>query len=340
MNDLQHLLRKLRYPAYLVMDRYELFYVTGELVDGYWLLLTKNGVVAFAHEMIAMQLENSISGLKIVRTTSLVKSVAEYVKKHRLNSVSVDPAKISHSLFRNINSKINLKSVESPINDSRLIKTDNELKNIEKACRIASKVIKKIKMYLKPGKSEIEIAFKIEEYFAENHVEPAFQTIVASGPNAANPHHVPSSRKLKQNEAIVIDMGCKVGGYCSDLTRTYFLGKIPVPVQRTFAAVLAAQKTAIKAVKKGVRACRIDKAARDVLKTKGLDRFFIHTTGHGVGLEVHEKPRLSMQDKTVLKKNMVVTVEPGGYISGSHGVRIEDTVVVTNNGCRILTKGC
>jgi Xaa-Pro aminopeptidase len=191
---------------------------------------------------------------------------------------------------------------------------------------------------VKPGMTEIQIAFKIEEIFANNKVRSSFTPIVAAGPNTANPHHISSTRKVDKNDVILIDMGCLYNGYASDLTRTFAIGKIKYLYSTVYAAVSRAHRKAIQAVRPGIQANHVDGIARDIITRAGFGLQFIHSTGHGVGIEVHEPPRLSSRDATVLKAGMVVTVEPGVYLPGQFGVRIEDTIQVTNNGRKVLTQ--
>ena len=190
---------------------------------------------------------------------------------------------------------------------------------------------------LKNRISENEIAFKIEEYFARNGTRPAFLPIVASGPNSAWPHHVSSSRSVRADDVVLIDLGCTYNGYCSDLTRTFFLGKINKLRQKVKGLVKKAHDTALQDIRPGKAAREIDRASRDVISKGGYGDFFIHTTGHGLGVTVHEPPRISSLNQSKLKAGMVITVEPGIYLPGEFGVRIEDTVLITNKGREVLT---
>jgi Xaa-Pro aminopeptidase len=165
----------------------------------------------------------------------------------------------------------------------------------------------------------------------------AFDTIVASGPHSAIPHAAPTDRRLMKGEWVVIDMGAAVGGYNGDLTRTVRLGPMGPKDARLFSAVLAAQEAAVAAIRPGVPVREVDAAARGVLDKAGLERYFTHGLGHGLGLEVHEAPSLGRTGDGILEEGMVVTVEPGVYRRGNGGVRIEDVVLVTAKGCRVLT---
>ncbi|HEX5229578.1 MAG TPA: M24 family metallopeptidase, partial [Bryobacteraceae bacterium] len=166
---------------------------------------------------------------------------------------------------------------------------------------------------------------------------PAFDTIVAAGARTALPHSEPSSVRMERGALVMVDMGAQQDGYASDMTRMLFLGSPSPKVKRVYRAVLEAQLAALAAVRPGVQASRVDQAARRVLKSYGLGRAFVHSTGHGLGLEIHEGPRIGKTGKTRLEVGMAITIEPGAYLEGFGGVRIEDTVVVTPSGCDILT---
>ena len=167
--------------------------------------------------------------------------------------------------------------------------------------------------------------------------KPSFETIVAGGARSALPHAQPTAARIANGQLVVVDMGAVQDGYCSDMTRMLFVGNAGAKVRRTYRAVLEAQLAAIDAVRAGAVTRNVDRAARRTLKGYGLDRAFVHSTGHGLGLEIHEPPRVGKRDKTRLEAGMAITIEPGVYVEGFGGIRIEDTVVVTENGCEILT---
>jgi Xaa-Pro aminopeptidase len=190
----------------------------------------------------------------------------------------------------------------------------------------------------RPGISESDLAAEIEYQMRRLGAEkPSFETIVASGARTALPHAQPTAERIGTNTLLLIDMGAFRNGYASDMTRTFHIGKTPAKTRRMYRALLESQLAAIDAVRPGVTAERVDRAARSVLKTHGLDGAFTHSTGHGLGLEIHEAPRLGRGDKTRLEAGMAITIEPGVYIENFGGIRIEDTVVLTSSGCEILT---
>ena len=330
-------IRGLKVPAQLFTSKNEIFYLTGVELEGFWLLVERKGAVIFTSKMLSGQLKSLFAGFKVISGDGLTGLLAGYLREKGIKELGIDGSAVSHAFFKKLNRKIKLKDEGNILSTLRLRKDINELKAIKKSCRITASAMRFARKLIKPGITEDEISFKIEEYFLKHGARPAFTLIIASGPNSASPHHISSSRKIKRNDVILLDIGCVYKGYCSDLTRTFFLGKTINLRKRVYAVVKRAHKEALGKVRPGARACGIDKAARDVIRKAGFGDKFIHTTGHGVGIEIHEAPRLSAKDKTVLKTGMVITVEPGIYLDGDFGVRIEDTAVVTKKGREVLT---
>jgi Xaa-Pro aminopeptidase len=220
----------------------------------------------------------------------------------------------------------------------RAVKDEQELSRIADAGRLISSVFEEVLPVLRPGVPETAIAAEIDYRMRKAGASgPSFESIVASGPRSAWPHARPSAKPLMKNELVVLDQGAILRDYSSDMTRTVFLGRCPKKIRALYDAVLGALQGAKAAIRPGVKAEAVDKAARDVLKGHNLARYFTHSTGHGLGLEVHEMPRLGRGDSTRLEAGMVVTVEPGVYVEGLGGIRIEDDVVVTPHGARDLT---
>ena len=232
--------------------------------------------------------------------------------------------------------------VDRLVESIRQLKDGSELAALREGARRLSAVARGVRQFLVAGRSEREIARDIDDALRDAGFErPAFETIVASGPNSALPHARPTGRILQKGEGAVLDFGGVYDGYCVDLTRTLHLGARPAALRRIFAAVVEAHAAALEAVRPGVRASAVDAAARDVLIRQGLGDAFGHGTGHGLGLEVHEEPRLTRagtaHPDTLLEAGMVFTIEPGAYVPGVGGVRIEDDVVVVPEGAELLT---
>jgi Xaa-Pro aminopeptidase len=237
-----------------------------------------------------------------------------------------------------------LRPTERVVEDLRAVKDAFELERVSASAAGLTPVAEAAFAAVRPGVEEREVAAAIESAMrAAGFERPAFETIVASGPNAALPHHRAGDRRIEIGDLVVLDFGGVLDGYCSDLTRTVSVGPPSGDVRRIYAAVLAAQQAAIAAVGPGIDASAVDRAARAVLEQAGLGEAFGHGTGHGLGLEVHEEPRLSRTSTGItpppnpLHPGMVVTIEPGAYLPGWGGVRIEDDVAVTSGGRTVLT---
>jgi len=220
----------------------------------------------------------------------------------------------------------------------RMIKSAGEIEKLRRSADVNSQAFARTMRRVKQGTRENEIAAELEfQMRALGAEKPSFETIVAIGDRSALPHSTPSGRRLEENELLLIDMGASLEGYASDMTRMAYSGSPPKRIRELYAAVLEAQLAALDAVRPGAITGKLDAIARSVLKKHKLDREFVHSTGHGLGLEIHEPPRVGKKDKTRLQPGMAITIEPGAYISGLGGVRIEDMAVVTETGCEILT---
>ena len=248
---------------------------------------------------------------------------------------------LTYKQFKNLKKKLKIKLIPTKtiIENLRIIKDKNEIKNIKKAVSLTKKAFKFIKKQLKSGKIEKQIAWQMEKFFKENGTDQlAFPIIVASGFNSAVPHHQASNRKLKKNDIVLIDAGCKINGYCSNMTRTFFIGKPRPEWKKVYEIVKSSQQKTLQKVQpltrnpKGglnpISANQLDKIARSHIKSCGYGKYFIHGLGHGIGLDIHEKPYISPKSKQTLRSCMAFTIEPGIYIPGKFGVRIEDVVIL------------
>jgi len=267
--------------------------------------------------------------------------VAELVKK--LKSVRTVTVEKSTSLadFEALKKyvKARFRSVANVIETVRSNKDNTEIKTIEAAASIAARALKRTQPHIKPGITESELAGMLDFQIRKLGATNSFPTIVAFGPNASRPHHQPSGRKLKQKDTVLIDFGAKYKGYCSDITRCFAIGGPTTFYKKVYDVVEHAQASAIKMIKAGVEINRVDAAAREVIDKNDLP-VYGHGTGHGLGLEIHESPFLKLKSKGTLKAGQVITIEPGIYIRRQLGVRIEDDVLVTKTGSRILTRKC
>jgi Xaa-Pro aminopeptidase len=267
---------------------------------------------------------------------------AAWMPVSRFNRLAVALAATAPTPLRSPDACPVLLPTERMIESQRVVKDEIEVATLREAAWRLGAAVPEAITFIRPGRTEMEVAADVDALLRRRGFErPAFDTIVASGPNGALPHARPGTRILREGDGVVLDFGGVYDGYCVDLTRTVQLGDTGDDFRRLFAAVEEAQRKAIAAVRPGVKASTVDQAARAALGRYGLEEAFGHGTGHGLGLEVHEEPRvgrpLAGQPDLILEPGMVFTVEPGAYVEGIGGVRIEDDVLVTDDGCIVLT---
>ncbi len=310
------------------------------------LLIWKRGAVLITDTRYTIQAHKQARGFRIVTMKNgIINTILRILKRTNVESIGFEEDHLTYGLIRTFRrqlrsfpKKIKLKGVNNIVESFRIIKDSSEIGHIKKAIRIISSVLDEVIQSISPGMSEKEIARKIETLALDAGAEAmSFPPIVAGGPNGAMPHAVPTDRKIKTGEPVIIDAGVRVNGYCSDMTRTLFIGSPKREFKRIYALVRKAQIEGIKAIKEGVMSDEPDRVARNIIKKAGLGDRFNHTLGHGVGLAVHEGPRLGPGKGIMLKEGMVVTVEPGIYLPGRGGVRLEEMVLITKDGSKVLT---
>jgi Xaa-Pro aminopeptidase len=290
--------------------------------------------------------EQSAKEVKNAKTTIIAKSLLEDLAKleafRRVAKVGIEEQSLSYAQYLQLQKLAPGKKflpAGGSVEFLRQVKGKQELAHIARAARIADQAFQRIIKFIKPGLSEKAIAAQLDFTMKQlGASQPSFDTIVGSGPNGALPHAQPGERRVRRGDFIVLDFGAVWRGYHSDMTRTVLLGPPSEKHRRIYDLVLKAQLAGLKAVRAGVRGMEADRAARIVIEQAGHGRHFGHGLGHGVGLAVHEGPNLGMRSENLLPAGAVVTVEPGVYLPGWGGVRIEDLVVVTPGGCRILSR--
>ncbi len=255
-------------------------------------------------------------------------------------NVGFEDEYITYSKYKEYKQKYkinNMVETERIIEKQRSIKDKEEIENIKKACEITDNCFKHLLNYIKKGMTEKQIAYEIEKYFIENGADGvSFEPVVASGVNSSMPHAVPTNKKIESGDVITLDFGCKYNGYCSDMTRTIFVDYVQDYVKKVYDLVLKNQLQIQKSIKEGMTPKVLQKMVESDFNINGYT--MVHALGHGVGLEIHEIPFINSKNENILRENMVITNEPGIYIPGSFGVRIEDTVLVTKGSCENLTK--
>ncbi len=334
----------LRADAFLVTHLPNIQYLCGFTGSAGVLLVEPTRCTLITDSRYAFQAREEVWGAKVrIAKHGLLRAAAGALGSHRGRfRVAYSPAQVTVAQKATLQalggSQTRWVSGGDAIERLRAVKDSGELVLMREAAKLISEVFAGVLPKIKPGITEIALAAEIEYAIKENGGSgPSFDTIVASGARSAWAHARPTRKPLRKNELVVVDHGAILRGYCSDLTRTVFLGRAPARIRRLYHAVLDAQEAARQAIRPGVTAGAVDAAARRTLKRHRLAQYFTHSTGHGLGIEIHEMPRLGRGEETVLEAGMVVTIEPGVYIEGLGGIRIEDDVVVTSKGAVDLT---
>lgn len=268
-------------------------------------------------------------------------ALGRFVRRRELKRVGFEAPRVSYALFRKLRkafSPARLVPVEDWVEEFRLRKTGPEVAALRRAADLADRAMTVAPGILRSATSEREVALRLEIAMRKGGADkPSFDIIAASGRAASMPHALPGERPLRRGP-VVVDLGSRLGGYNSDLTRTFCMGRLTHRFREIYNTVLASQLAAIEAIRPGAKASDVDRAARRILDRRGLEKYFGHSLGHGIGLEIHEAPTLSPRSRDTLEPAMVVTVEPGVYIPGWGGIRIEDMVLVTKTGAELLTR--
>lgn len=272
----------------------------------------------------------------------LLAAAGKWLRKRRAVRIAFEDSHLSvkefETLRRNGPAKARWVAGSGIVESLREVKSDAEAAQIRQACQLTAAAFEETLPLIRPGESERDLALDLDFRMRRMGAEgAAFETIVASGPRAALPHARPTEKRLNPRELVIFDLGAILGGYAADMTRTVYLGDPGRRVRRLYESVLGAQEDAISCLRRGVSAGEVDAAARRRLATDRLDQYFTHSTGHGVGVEIHEAPRIGKGEKAVIAAGSVVTVEPGIYIEGFGGIRIEDTILVSEDGAEVLT---
>jgi len=330
-------------PGILISDDANVRYLSGFTGHDSALVITQKGKFILTDGRYTEEAQLTAPGWKIVlKPRDIMEKAATIAREQRLRALGVEPETLnmgSAARLKKFLKRIALKPVSGLVTGLRKIKSPWELKQIEHALKIQEKVFLQVVRLLRPGIREFEAAAELRHRMVlAGADEQAFECMVQFGSNASLPHGRPTDRILKEGNIVLIDWGCKYAGYHADLTRTFFVGSIPARLRKIHEIVAQAQAAAVARVGPGVPFSEVDKAARDVIRKAGYGKQFMHSTGHGIGLRIHEAPGLSFAAKGNLEPGMVVTVEPGIYLPGVGGVRLEDDVLVTAKGHRVLSR--
>ena len=313
-------------------------------IDGYLLLSTKKkALFTDARFTTALQKTCRAAGIDLIEYKfNIFEFIAKKISGFSFKSLGIEDSGLSYKEFKEIEkklSKINL--VCSPasgiVEDFRQIKDKSEINKIVQSAKISLQALQFAKQITYPGMNEKYLALQIESFLKlKGDQELAFQPIVATGISSCEPHHNPANKIITENQPVLIDLGSKYYGYCADLTRVFFLSKMPKYIKKVFNIVKSARQMSIEKIRAGRKIKLIDKTARDYISKKGFGKYFIHSTGHGVGLQVHEKPYINARNQEKLQEGMVLAIEPAIYIPGKFGIREESMVLVKKRGCEVL----
>lgn len=336
-------MRAARCDALLITGIENVRYITGFTGSNGFLIIAGKGGIFFTDSRYTEQASKEIeAGVKVKEYKKKVPELVAEIIDSGFKRVGFEDSNLTYQEYREIGKGlkgVKLVPLKDKLGSLRSVKSKGEIKIISRAADIAYKAFEKLLPSVKPGKREDDLAIELEYLMRRGGAEGlSFDVIVASGARSALPHGRAGNKLLKQGDPVVIDFGARYEGYHSDETVTVFIGMASERHRRIYQTVKEAHDRAIDAVRPGVRFSDIDKAARDFIDKAGYGKYFGHGTGHGVGLNVHEAPSVSPNSKEMAEEGMVFTIEPGIYIPKVGGVRIEDMVVVTKGGCRVLTR--
>jgi Xaa-Pro aminopeptidase len=330
--------------ALLLFSNQNRFWFTGFSSSVGYLIITKDNSNLFLDNRYYQEAKQLLKNNIIIYLLKNLNDIYSFLVENKIKKIGFEKQYLTFFQFENFQKWLNFDWIGIDVENLRIIKTKNEISMIKKACEISINALDKVKKKLKYGMSEIEIKnLLLLEIFSFGGEKQAFDFIVAFGEKTAYPHAKVSKNKLIQGQIITVDFGAIYNGYRSDITRTFFLkNDINLPENQELKKILQLVKNAqlkgISIIKPKIKAQEVDAACRDYIKKAGYGDYFIHGTGHGLGIEIHESPYLNDKNDLILEEGMVITVEPGIYVPGLGGARIEDDVLITKNGFEILSK--
>ena len=340
ISSLKTLMKESKISAMLISKDENVRYLSGFTGDSAVLIITDSEQILITDSRYTEQAQKETENFMIAeQKEGLWKKTAEEILRLKIKKIGFEGHHLSYSVYLALSKLLpNVELCHISLENFREVKDKEEISNIQKACAIADIAFEEVLKFLRPGVKEFEVAAFLENTMRMNGSEKAaFDTIAVSGVRGSLPHGVPTEKLIILGEFVTMDFGARFNGYVSDITRTVAIGSVTDEMRKAYDAVLKTQEAVLSYIKPNVSGVEVDSAARKMLGE--YEKYFAHGLGHGVGLEIHEEPRLSKRSKCKsLKENMVVTDEPGVYIEGKFGIRIEDTVLVTKNGGVPLTK--
>ncbi|SES83025.1 Xaa-Pro aminopeptidase [Oceanobacillus limi] len=342
LKKLRNALQEKELDALLITSPINRRYVTGFTGTAGVAIITPNEALFVTDFRYTEQASEQAKNFTIVEHKQLIElEIADQLKRLNIKRVGFEQTQMTYATYQNYSKVLEAELVPTSdiVEKIRLIKSDEELTIMQKAAEIADKAFEHIQSYIKPGVKEIDVSNELEFFMRrEGATSSSFDIIVASGLRSAMPHGVASNKEIQSGELVTLDYGALYQGYCSDITRTFAVGEINDELKKIYNTVLEAQLLGVEGIKPGMTGKEADALTRDYIKEKGFGDYFGHSTGHGLGMEVHEGPGLSYRNEGKLEAGMVVTVEPGIYVPNVGGCRIEDDIVLTETGNERLTK--
>jgi len=341
LRKLRELMRKRGINAFLITDPINVEYISGFTGgDSYAFILPRDQYILTDGRYTEMAQEEAPGFEVLTRKLKMAEVIQKVARKHRLKEFSFEGFSITYDTLREYKKAlggIRWKAERPVVHTLRRTKGPEEVARIKKCVAVAEESLRVVRKQLKPGISENEVVAELDYQMRKRGGKgPAFGSIVAAGAHSSQPHAAAGARKLRAGDAVTIDWGAKLDGYNSDQTRVFFMGKVHPKFHKIYEIVLQAQKLAIEALKPGMPAMKLDAVARNYITQHGYGPQFSHSLGHGLGMEVHEFPIMNTSNKLPLEAGMVVTIEPGIYIPGFGGVRVEDDVLITQKGAKVL----
>ncbi|EMT40394.1 Xaa-Pro aminopeptidase [Thermoanaerobacter thermohydrosulfuricus] len=341
LQNLRELMKEKDIEAFVIYKFVNVTYITGFTGDDSVALVTHDKAIFITDGRYTEQAQKEVKDFEVIEHKTGIKEVLkEYIKTLEIKKLAFEE-NISYGQYRELKEHLEIELIPQAnlVETLRMVKDEEEIENIKKAQNITDRAFEHLLKFIKVGMTEKEVALELEYFMKKQGAEDlSFDTIVASGKRSSLPHGKASEKVIEKGDFVTIDFGCKVGGYCSDMTRTIVIGKASEKQKEIYNIVLEAQQKAIDNIRAGITSKEADLLARSVIEEKGYGQYFSHSLGHGVGLEVHEAPSLSFKKEEILKEGAIVTVEPGIYIPDFGGVRIEDMVLLKEDGVINLTK--
>jgi len=323
--------------AYITFDWADSFYLSGFKSSFSVVLVSPKGCLFITDGRYLEEAERRVKELKVLKWEGLEK-LFSLLKEMGIESLALDTSRIKASLFNEIKKRFETVEEDGFLKEFRSVKSEEEVAKIAKAAKIAETALLSVLHLLKPGVREREFRGELVKALLKfGSEDEAFPTIVASGENSSVPHHKTGGREIREGDCVIIDFGAVWDGYVCDITRTFFIGKVSSELKEIYSVVSRAKEIGEQKLRAGVSCKRVDEAVRDYISSKGYGEHFLHSLGHGIGIEVHEAPTLSVRSNEVLKRGNTITVEPGIYVPGLGGVRIEDDFLIKGEGSFRLT---